>query len=131
MHFLLYGQEQKDSLGSIISHSVHESPFEISRTSMYLHLPDSLGGRNTSGLTAIQLYINSSSKIDSFHIIKLKTIINGKTKIDFGIGMDMTSDVKRFNPFLSRYLERCVKVSQVKNTKVDTTTLMTLIVRFK
>lgn len=114
---------------------VEPMPFEVQRKSMYLNLPDNLGGKNAKGISVLKLIINREGQISKFIIIKIFIRKGGKEIINYwndSENQDYQSyppNVLKFYSFFKKYVES-LKIMSDKRIVPQSVNVLYIPVRF-
>lgn len=102
--------------------------FVINRKTASVSLPKDLGGKDVKGFAGLTITVDSSGKVRSTEIKKLK--LSGKLNVSYQSGYDNKSDIViKYETFLKKYGSKIkiVKTDKRKPPKVNT---ITFLVRF-
>jgi hypothetical protein len=117
-----------NSFGQEIIDPVEVPYFVINRKSANVVLPKTLGGRGVKGFAGITISVNSSGRLLSTEIKKLK--LSGKVNLSYQLGQDVKNDtIQRYEAFLKKCVSeiKIIKTDKRKPPKINN---ITFIIRF-
>jgi len=126
-----------DSVTNIKNQEIDPLPnlaFSVTRSTMYIKLPDSLSIKKANGYASLMLKIDSRGKLEDFLILKFLLKDNNKSKIDFFNEKRVSSqqkypkDVQRYYKIFENYVNT-LKVVKTGNP-IDKHNFTNVIVRF-
>ena len=129
------GQE-RESKEQIID-PIESVPFDVKRGSIFLSLPDSISAKKVTGTTALELFINSTGKVEGFNIIKFSLMIKEDTLINYFGNSTKIKDqgsypekVQSYYSLLSDYV-RDIEITKRQGVAPQKINKTTILVRFK
>lgn len=132
--------DMKGELNEPINILSPATPFNLKRDNIFSSLPDSLGGSKVDGFAILTVYIDSSSILRGFEIVKLKikqkcegdiilNFVNEKTEQKPFLKEDYPKEVGKYYNVIKDYID---KLSFERNYKEPLNPLnkLTFMVRF-
>lgn len=117
-----------NSFGQTIIDPIEAPYFVISRESPYLILSKALGGKSVKGFAGMTISLNSSGKILSTELKKLK--LSGKVTLSYQSGQEQKTDIiRKYEAFLKKCVSR-IKIVKTDSRKPPEINNITFIVRF-
>lgn len=129
------GQHKKESNNTLID-PIESTPFEIKRDRIFMPIPDSLRSDGMTGLTAIELFIAQSGKIEGFNIKKFFLMTKKDTLVNYFDNNQMIKDrssyptkIQSYYELLSNYIDN-IEIVKVYGTKPKKVNKITILIRF-
>lgn len=116
------------SFGQTIIDPVSPPYFVISRESPYVILSKALGGKSVKGFAGMTIALNSSGKLLSTELKKLK--LSGKVTLSYQSGQEQKNDtIRKYEAFLKKCVSQ-IKIVKTDNRKPPKINNITFIIRF-
>ncbi len=117
-----------NSFGQTIIDPVETPYFIISREKPNVVLPKALGGKSVKGFAGMTIILNSSGKLLSTELKKLK--LSGKVTLSYQSGQEQKTDIiQKYEAFLKKCVSQ-IKIVKTDSRKPPKVNNITFIVRF-
>lgn len=117
-----------NSFGQTIIDPVENPYFIISRKSLSVVLPKELGGKSVKGFAGMTIILNSSGKLLSSELKKLK--LSGSINLSYQTGQEQKTDtIRKYEAFLKKCVSQ-IRIVKTDNRKPPKVNNITFIIRF-
>jgi hypothetical protein len=116
------------SFGQTIIDPVEAPYFVISRESPYVILSKALGGKSVKGFAGMTITLNSSGKLLSTELKKLK--LSGNVTLSYQSGQEQKTDIiRKYEAFFKKCVSQ-IKIVKTDSRKPPKVNNITFIIRF-